>query len=68
MEEVPATAAVLDFQPGSPPPHVSAAPRRAKECSSYTGKASSSSSSLRRSGVPLDAVRSAVALGAVGKR
>lgn len=37
MDEVPATAAVLDFRPGSSPPRVSAVARRAAECSPDTG-------------------------------
>ncbi|KXG39979.1 probable protein phosphatase 2C BIPP2C1 [Sorghum bicolor] len=39
MDEVPATAAVLDFRPGSSPPRVSAVARRAAECSPDTGGA-----------------------------
>lgn len=39
MDEVPATAGVLDFRPGSSPPRDSAIPPRAAECASDTGGA-----------------------------
>jgi len=53
MDEVPATAAVLDFRLGSSPPRDSAVPRR------DTGKPSL----RRRSGFPIDAVLCLCAVG-----
>jgi hypothetical protein len=48
MDEVPATAAVLDFRPGSSVPRVSAVPRRAVQCPPDTGKASSYAATASR--------------------